>query len=188
MNVNPFSVIAQKEKVYNASSADLSTLLPEGVSAILISSGTSITDYYTSQTVTLSGNMRGYAVRNGNNIVGWVANYDLTSEYYIGCNLSLHTTWDCIQKNALTSDLGVTYSKSVSNMSINSAVGNLFEGVVAVPTDTSGVGKRVVATFVPTSSFAFAVVRSVTASEVNISLEKGNSGTVSGTIYVTIYP
>lgn len=105
MIVNPFSVIAQKEKVYNASSANLSTLLPEGVSAILISSGTSITDYYTSQTVTLSGNMRGYAVRNGNNIVGWVANYDLSSEYYIGCNLSLHTTWDCIQKNALTSDI-----------------------------------------------------------------------------------
>lgn len=90
-------------------------------------------------------------------------------------------------EGAIKETAGVTYSKSVSNMSINSAVGNLFEGVVGIPTDTSGVGKRVVATFVPTSSFAFAVIRAVTASEVNVSLEKGNSGTVSGTVYVTIY-
>lgn len=105
---NPFALIAQKanksdiEKVYDASSGDLSTILPEGLSAIYIQSGTSITDFFSGKTITLSNNMRGYVTRNGNTIVGWISDYNLTHEYHIGAQ---NGTWNLITPVVLTSDI-----------------------------------------------------------------------------------
>ena len=88
------ALMSDIQKVYDASTADLDTLLPGGLSAIYIKSGTVIADYLKGTSVTMPNNMRGYAVKDGTTIIGYVSTFNLDTMYYIGCHTTYNHYWN----------------------------------------------------------------------------------------------
>ena len=80
------------------------------------------------------------------------------------------------------------FSYTVSNVSVSNAWGSLYNADIEIPVSEDYRNKKIVATFIPSSTFAaMFIIKGITATKIEASLVRATTATVSGTVNFLIY-